>query len=99
MNSLVVAIPFVIPLFSFALYSSIDQYIVGAKQPGSSLLERTFLPNTIHRNTLQQVGELDENEPITDLPIIDFPCQSSCPHSEEMCIYMCIKKYTIIFFF
>jgi hypothetical protein len=89
-NSLVVAIPFVIPLFSFALYSSIDQYIVGAEQPGSSLLERTFLPNTIHRTTLQQVGELDENEPITDLPVIDSPCQSPCPRTAEMCIYMCV---------
>ena len=90
MNSLVVAIPFVIPLFSFALYSSIDQYIVGAEQPGSSLLERTFLPNTIHRTTLQQVAELDENEPITDLPVIDSPCQSPCPPTAEMCIYMCV---------
>ena len=90
MNSLVVAIPFVIPLFSFALYSSIDQYIVGAEQPGSSLLERTFLLNTIHRTTLQQVGELDENEPITDLPVIDSPCQSPCPPTAEMCIYMCV---------
>ncbi len=90
MNSLVVAIPFVIPLFSFALYSSIDQYIVGAEQPDSSLLERTFLLNTIHRTTLQQVGELDENEPITDLPVIDSPCQSPCPPTAEMCIYMCV---------
>ena len=90
MNSLVVAIPFVIPLFSFALYSSIDQYIVGAEQPGSSLLERTFLPNTIPPTTLQQVGELDENEPITDLPVIDSPCQSPCPPTAEMCIYMCV---------
>ena len=90
MNSLFVAIPFVIPLFSFALYSSIDQYIVEEKQPGSSLLERTFLPNTIHRTTLQQVGKLDENEPNTDLPVIDSPCQSSCLSTAEMCIYMCI---------
>ena len=90
MNSLVVAISFVIPLFSFALYSSIDQYIVGAEQPGSSLLERTFLLNTIHRTTLQQVGELDENEPITDLPVIDSPCQSPCLPTAEMCIYMCV---------
>ena len=90
MNSLVVAIPFVIPLFSFVLYSSIDQYIVGAEQPGNSLLERTFLPNTIPPTTLQQVGELDENEPITDLPVIDSPCKSPCPPTAEMCIYMCV---------
>ena len=90
MNSLVVAIPFVIPLFSFVPHSSIDQYIVGAEQPGNSLLERTFLPNTIPPTTLQQVGELDENEPITDLPVIDSPCKSPCPPTAEMCIYMCV---------
>ena len=90
MNSLVVAIPFVIPLFSFVLHSSIDQYIVGAEQPDNSLLERTFLPNTIPPTTLQQVGELDENEPITDLPVIDSPCKSPCPPTAEMCIYMCV---------
>ena len=34
-------------------------------------------------------GESDENEPITDLPVIDTPCKSPCPPSAEMCIYMC----------
>ncbi len=34
-------------------------------------------------------GESDENEPITDLPIIDFPCKSSCPPDYKLCLYIC----------
>jgi hypothetical protein len=34
-------------------------------------------------------GESDENEPITDLPIIDSPCKSSCPPNYKMCLYIC----------
>jgi hypothetical protein len=33
--------------------------------------------------------ESEENEPITDLPIVDSPCQSSCPPNYKMCIYIC----------
>ena len=33
--------------------------------------------------------ESDENEPTTDLPIIDSPCQSSCPPNYKICIYVC----------
>jgi hypothetical protein len=39
--------------------------------------------------SVQQDKESDENEPITDLPVIDTPCKSPCPPSSEMCIYMC----------
>lgn len=34
-------------------------------------------------------GESDENEPITDLPIIDSPCKSSCPPNYKLCLYIC----------
>ncbi len=34
-------------------------------------------------------GESDENEPITDLPIIDSPCKSSCPPTYKLCLYIC----------
>jgi len=33
--------------------------------------------------------ESDENEPTTDLPIIDSPCQSDCPPNYKICIYIC----------
>ncbi len=39
---------------------------------------------------VQQDGESDENEPITDLPVIDSPCKSACPPNYKMCIYMCL---------
>lgn len=34
-------------------------------------------------------GESDENESITDLPIIDSPCKSSCPPNYKLCLYIC----------
>ncbi|HEU4482775.1 MAG TPA: hypothetical protein VFR65_06945 [Nitrososphaeraceae archaeon] len=34
-------------------------------------------------------GESDENEPNTDLPIIDSPCKSSCPPNYKLCLYIC----------
>jgi hypothetical protein len=34
-------------------------------------------------------GESDENELITDLPIIDSPCKSSCPPNYKLCFYIC----------
>ena len=56
------------------------------------LSERIILPYTIQKTTttaVQQDGESDENEPITDLPVIDTPCKSPCPPTAEMCIFMC----------
>ncbi len=53
-------------------------------------------PITISTNSLpieqQQKdldGESDENEPNTDLPIIDSPCKSSCPPNYKLCLYIC----------
>jgi hypothetical protein len=37
-------------------------------------------------------GESDENEPITDLPIIDSPCKSSCSPNYKLCLYICKSK-------
>ncbi len=31
----------------------------------------------------------DENEPNTDLPIIDSPCKSSCLPNYKLCLYIC----------
>jgi hypothetical protein len=34
-------------------------------------------------------GEPEENEPNTDLPIIDSPCKSWCPPNYELCPFIC----------
>jgi hypothetical protein len=40
--------------------------------------------------------ESDENEPITDLPIIDSPCKSCCQPIYELCMYY-MNKNNIFF--
>ncbi|HEX7141780.1 MAG TPA: hypothetical protein VF222_04815 [Nitrososphaeraceae archaeon] len=94
MKQLVIAIPFVMT-FIYALTLPIEQYIVfGEENSTNSISERIILPYTIQTTTttttaVQQDGESDENEPITDLPVIDTPCKSPCPPTAEMCIFMC----------
>ena len=92
MKQSVIAIPFVMT-FIYALTLPIEQYIVfGEENSTNSISERIILPYTIQTTTtiaVQQDGESDENEPITDLPVIDTPCKSPCPPTAEMCIFMC----------
>jgi hypothetical protein len=89
MNQSVIAIPFVIT-FVYAL-TLINEYnnVMGDYNRDSFISQGIFLANTIQTMSVQQDKESDENEPITDLPIIDTPCKSPCPPSAEMCIYMC----------
>ena len=89
MNQSVIAIPFVIT-FVYAL-TLINEYnnVMGDYNSDSFISQRIFLANTIQTMSVQQDKESDENEPITDLPVIDTPCKSPCPPSAEMCIYMC----------
>ena len=89
MNQSVIAIPFVIT-FVYAL-TLINEYnnVMGDYNRDSFISQGIFLDNTIQTIAVQQDGESDENEPITDLPVIDTPCKSPCPPSAEMCIYMC----------
>jgi len=89
MNQSVIAIPFVIT-FVYAL-TLINEYnnIMGDYNRDSFISQGIFLANTIQTMSVQQDKESDENEPITDLPVIDTPCKSPCPPSAEMCIYMC----------
>jgi len=89
MNQSVIAIPFVIT-FVYAL-TLINEYnnVMGDYNPDSFISQGIFLANTIQTMSVQQDKESDENEPITDLPVIDTPCKSPCPPSAEMCIYMC----------
>ncbi len=92
MKQSVIAIPFVMT-FIYALTLPAEQYIVfGEENSSNSISERISLPYTIQTTTttaVQQDGESDENEPITDLPVIDTPCKSPCPPTAEMCIFMC----------
>ena len=91
MKKSVIAVSFVMT-FMYALILPAEQYIVfGEENSTNSITERTILPYTIQTTTtaVQQDGESDENEPITDLPVIDTPCKSPCPPTAEMCIFMC----------
>ena len=92
-NQSVLTISFVLIFFIYALTLPIEQYIVfGEENSTNSISERIILPYTIQKTTtiaVQQDGESDENEPITDLPVIDSPCKSACPPNYKMCIYMC----------
>jgi hypothetical protein len=93
MKQSVIAIPFVMT-FIYALTLSTEQYIVfgGENSSTNSISERIILPYTIQTTittAVQQDGESEENEPITDLPVIDTPCKSPCPPTAEMCIFMC----------
>jgi hypothetical protein len=93
MKQSVIAISFVMT-FIYALTLPIEQYIVFEEENSSSnsISERIIQPYTIQTTTItavQQDGESEENEPITDLPVIDTPCKSPCPPTAEMCIFMC----------
>ena len=91
-NQSVLTISFVLIFFIYALTLPIEQYIVfGEENSTNSISERIILPYTIQTTTtaVQPDGESDENEPITDLPVIDTPCKSPCPPTAEMCIFMC----------
>ena len=87
---------FVLTFFIYALTFPTEQYIVfgGQNSNSNSISERIILPYTIQKTTttiaVQQDGESDENEPITDLPVIDSPCKSACPPNYKMCIYTCL---------
>jgi hypothetical protein len=86
-------IPCVLSLFIYAITIPIEQYfILGEENCGNSISERISLPYPISTTTtaVQQDGESDENEPITDLPVIDSPCKSTCPPNYKLCSYMCI---------
>ena len=85
-------IPCVIAFFIYAITIPIEQhFIFGEENCSNSISERISLPYSIQTTTtVQQDGESDKNEPITDLPVINSPCKSSCPPNYKLCSYMCI---------
>ena len=91
MNQSAIIIPFVI-IFIYAITLPLEQYMSIGENSNNYILERNYLANTntIQTTAVQDNGELEENEPITDLPVIDSPCKSNCPPTFELCIYMCI---------
>ena len=59
----------------------VDKYIIK---------ENIFQFDTIQELIQQQPDkESNNSEPITDLPIIDSPCKSSCPPNYKLCLYIC----------
>ena len=87
-------IPCVLSFFIYAITIPIEQYFIfGEENCSNSISERISLPYpipTTTTTTVQQDQESDGNEPITDLPVIDSPCKSSCPPNYKLCSYMCI---------
>ncbi len=86
MNQAAITIPFVIT-FIYIITLPLEQYISLEEHSNNYISDKINLANTI---LVQQDGELDENEPITDLPVIDSPCKSICPPNFKLCIYMCL---------
>jgi len=86
MNQAAIIIPFVIT-FMYIITLPLEQDISTLEHNTNYISDRIYLANTI---LVQQDGELDENEPITDLPVIDSPCKSNCPPTFKLCIYMCL---------
>ena len=88
MNHSAIIIPFAIT-FIYIITLPLEQYISNGEHTINYISDRIYIANTIQTMSVQQDKESDENEPITDLPVIDTPCKSPCPPSAEMCIYMC----------
>jgi len=86
MNQAAITIPFVIT-FIYIITLPLEQDISTLEQNTNYISDKINLANTI---LVQQDGELDENEPITDLPVIDSPCKSNCPPNFKLCIYICL---------
>jgi hypothetical protein len=89
MNYSAIIIPFAIT-FIYIITLPLEQYICTGEHTINYISDRIYLANTIQPMSIQQDGELDENEPITDLPLIDSPCKSNCLPNFKLCIYMCL---------
>ena len=76
--------------FIYAIALPLEQYMNIGENSNNFLAERIYLGNTIQTTSVQQDRESDENEPSTDLPMIDSPCKSNCPPIFKLCIYMCL---------
>lgn len=89
MKQSAIIIPFVIT-FIYIITLPLEQYISLREHNTNYISDRIYLVNAIQKMSVQQDGELDGNEPITDLPVIDSPCKSNCPPTFKLCIYMCL---------
>lgn len=89
MKQSAIIIPFVIT-FIYIITLPLEQYISIGEHSTTYTSDRIYLVNAIQKMSVQQDGELNGNEPITDLPVIDSPCKSNCPPTFKLCIYMCL---------
>jgi hypothetical protein len=89
MDQSAIIIPFLIT-FIHAITLPLEHSMNIGENSNNYIAERIHLPNSIQTTSLQEDRESDENEPITDLPVIDSPCKSNCPPTFELCIYMCL---------
>ncbi len=89
MNHSAIIIPIVITLI-YAITLPHEQSISTGENNNNYISNRIYLANINQAMAVQQDGELDENEPITDLPVINSPCKSNCPPTFELCIYICM---------
>ena len=89
MDQSAIIIPFLIT-FIYAISLPLEHYMNIGENSNNYIAERIYLANTIQTTSVQEDRESDENEPITDLPVIDSPCKSNCPPTFELCIYMCL---------
>ena len=89
MDQSAIIIPFMIT-FIYAISLPLEHYMNTGENSNNYIAERIYLANTIQPTSVQEDRESDENEPITDLPVIDSPCKSNCPPTFELCIYMCL---------
>ena len=65
----------------------VDKYVT--EEDNSIFQFDTTIQTMVQQLQQRPDGESDENEPITDLPIIDSPCKSSCPPNYKLCLYIC----------
>jgi hypothetical protein len=89
MDQSAIIIPFLIT-FIYAITLPLEHYMNIGENSNNYIAERIHLANSIQTTSVQEDRESDENEPITDLPVIDSPCKSNCPPTFELCIYMCL---------
>jgi hypothetical protein len=89
MNHSTIIIPFVIT-FIYAITLPLEHYISIEENSNNYISDRIFLANTNQTTAVQQDGELEENEPITDLPsLIPHVNQIVLPilNSVSICVY------------
>ena len=100
-NHLFILFAFLLSFFSTALAFGLFNYNLDFLNDFQNLaFKKSMFPifselNYYHSSVTNMMAQLhpdresDENEPTTDLPNIDSPCQSACPPNYKICLYIC----------